>query len=52
MSYNISLEGREVFVNLRELETEELNKIFNMAFNYEYYELCNVIQKIINDRNK
>ena len=50
--YKITLEGREELVDLRKLNTTKLYEIIQIAIEFENYEMCSFIQKIINNKNK
>jgi hypothetical protein len=52
MSYGITLEGREEVMYLRELDTTKLKEMMQIVLDLENYEMCGIIQKIINDKNK
>jgi hypothetical protein len=52
MSYVITLGGREEVVDLRELDTSKLKEMMQIALEFENYEMCSIIQKIINNKNK
>ena len=52
MSYVITLEGGEEVITLRELDTTKLKEMMQIALEFENYEMCSIIQKIINDKNK
>jgi hypothetical protein len=50
--YVITLEGREDVINLRELDTTKLEEMIQIALEFENYEMCCIIQKIINNKLK
>ena len=48
MSYEILLKGREESIDLRKFDIKKLEEIIQIALEFENYEICNLIQKIIN----
>ena len=50
--YVITLGGREDVINLRELDTTKLEEMIQIALEFENYEMCCIIQKIINNKLK
>lgn len=52
MNYKIMLEGRTELIDLRKLDTVKLYEMIQIAIEFENYEMCSFIQKIINNKNK
>ena len=44
--------GREEVINLRELDKTKLEEMIQIALEFENYEMCCIIQKIINNKLK
>ena len=54
MGYIIKLEGKgkEEVINLKELDTTKLKEMMQIALEFENYEMCSKIQKIINNKSE
>jgi hypothetical protein len=50
MSYKITLEARNVLIDLKKLDTTKLEEMIQIALEFENYEMCSFIQKIINNK--
>jgi hypothetical protein len=50
MSYKITLEAREVLIDLKKLDTLKLENMMQFALEFENYEMCSFIQKMINNK--
>jgi hypothetical protein len=44
--------GREEVINLRELDKTKLEEMIQIALEFENYEMCCIIQKITNNKQK
>jgi hypothetical protein len=46
MKYEITLEGREELIDLRNLNIKKLEEMIQISIEFENYEMCGFIQKI------
>ena len=47
MKYEITLEGREELIDLRNLDIKKLEEMIQISIEFENYEMCGFIRKII-----
>jgi hypothetical protein len=52
VNYKITIEDRTELIDLRKLDTTKLYEMIQIAIEFENYEICSFIQKIINNKNK
>lgn len=52
MNNKITLEYSEELIDLRKLDTTKLEEMIQTALEFENYEMCHFIQKIINNKKK
>ena len=52
MNYKITTEGSEELIDLRKLDTTKLEEMIQISLEFENYEMCHFIQKIINNKKQ